>query len=290
MTEIDYQPISIEHEGTQFKFFDEGESAVSIIFLHGITYDKRWATPMIERFKGTYRCISPDLPGHNGIPHDEIFDMAGFAEYIKKLTDFLEIDHFFLVGFSLGGLIALKYAERYPTDSRLKGIVAWASPVMSGEKSQTLTARVLTSILDRLSKTFFDVVSVKPVVKALTKIFKIYLAPWEIDAVSEFQHEPYKDILPIIYRDTYTLKSPFPTLLIFGAGDKMVSSKNYKYAKENRGENCLVERVKQGGHYAFGPPLEEVHAKIEVFLKEMTKLIEDIKQSEAPTEQLENAR
>ena len=279
MADTAYQPISIEHDGVQFKFLDEGESDVAVILLHGLSYDKWWATPLIERLKGTYRCIAPDLPGHNGIPHDEIFDVAGFAEYVKKLMDFLELKHVFLIGFSLGGLVSLKFAERYPNDPRLKGVIAWASPVISGEKSQTLMTRVLLSLLDRMSKVVFDVFTSKPVLKALVKVTKIYLPPSEINSVSNFQYEPYKDLIPVIYRDTYQLSTPIPTLCIFGTGNKMISSKNLKYALEHKGENCIVEKVKLGGHYAFGPPLQEVYAKMEVFLKEMTKLIPEMKQA-----------
>lgn len=83
--------------------------APSLVFLHGFSGDCREWQPVGEQFHGCSR-LYIDLPGHGGstaIPVD------GFADVIRLLRSTLisyNILKFWLVGYSLGGRVAMMAA------------------------------------------------------------------------------------------------------------------------------------------------------------------------------------
>lgn len=69
---------------------------------------------------GRYRIIAPDLRGH-GASDAPLgpYSMDRMADDVLSLLDHLEIPQCYLLGHSMGGYIALSFAQRHP--SRLKG-------------------------------------------------------------------------------------------------------------------------------------------------------------------------
>ncbi len=62
-------------------------------------------------------CVAPDLPGHGsslGLPYPEAYTMEGAAQALLDLLDELEIQSPAIVGYSMGGRLALYLALRYP--------------------------------------------------------------------------------------------------------------------------------------------------------------------------------
>jgi 2-succinyl-6-hydroxy-2,4-cyclohexadiene-1-carboxylate synthase len=72
---------------------------IPIVFLHGFLGTAKDWEPVCS-FLPSSQCIGFDLPGHGNSP---------FVEHFK-----IDIPYFHLVGYSLGGRIALSYIEKYP--------------------------------------------------------------------------------------------------------------------------------------------------------------------------------
>lgn len=116
--------------GQPYCYYDEGPvDAPAVVFLHGFANCKDAGLPFIERFSSKYRVISPDLPGHNDVPLGEIGSISDYADYIAGLIQHLRVGRRTFVGFSMGGLITLKYCEACKDGSCLPGAMVWASPV-----------------------------------------------------------------------------------------------------------------------------------------------------------------
>lgn len=88
----------------------------AILFLHGFMGSSRdWsatASALGERFY----CIAVDLPGHGTslrLP-PESYTMEGAGGSLADLLDELEVDSAAVVGYSMGGRLALYFALRYP--------------------------------------------------------------------------------------------------------------------------------------------------------------------------------
>ena len=95
------------------------ENGLPIVFLHGATLDHVSMKNTFERyFHGLdreYRRIYVDLPGHGESGHS--FFRANMTDLLEDVGNFL-LDNFKhpprLVGYSMGGFMALKLAEKTP--------------------------------------------------------------------------------------------------------------------------------------------------------------------------------
>src|SRR6266545_6545282 len=85
-----------------------------VVFLHGLTFDRRSWRPIIERLGGSVRSIAIDLPAHGesgGAPGP--FD--AIAAQLHELLGSLAVDRPIVVGHSMSGGLASFYATTYPT-------------------------------------------------------------------------------------------------------------------------------------------------------------------------------
>jgi 2-succinyl-6-hydroxy-2,4-cyclohexadiene-1-carboxylate synthase len=89
----------------------------TVLFLHGfLGCGADWA-PIIEGLGAEFHCIAPDLPGHGGATLDALAGKCGFiatAKALLKRLDKEQVPQCALVGYSMGGRIALYLALRYP--------------------------------------------------------------------------------------------------------------------------------------------------------------------------------
>jgi 2-succinyl-6-hydroxy-2,4-cyclohexadiene-1-carboxylate synthase len=87
-----------------------------LVFLHGLfgrAGDWRGVTEGLER---RFRCVALDLPGHGrslGLP-EETYTWEGALDAVAHTLDVLGLDRFRMVGYSMGGRLALGFALRHP--------------------------------------------------------------------------------------------------------------------------------------------------------------------------------
>jgi pimeloyl-ACP methyl ester carboxylesterase len=90
-------------------------SAPAILFLHGAGFDHSvWVMPARYFARHGYRVVAVDLPAHgrsDGAPLTSIDDMAAWA---CRVCDALEISATTVIGHSMGSLVAMTFAARYP--------------------------------------------------------------------------------------------------------------------------------------------------------------------------------
>lgn len=87
----------------------------SIVFVHGAGMDHTVWTLIARHFARHGRnVIAVDLPAHGRSGGDPITSIEGMADWIAALLDALKINHAAVVGHSLGSLVAVDCAARYP--------------------------------------------------------------------------------------------------------------------------------------------------------------------------------
>ena len=95
-------------------YLDEGQGDV-VLMLHGNMSSSVHYGPLIERLRGSLRCIAPDLRGFGDSSYNQRFDtMDELAEDVRLFLDALGIDSVYLVGWSNGGGVGLKLCAMYP--------------------------------------------------------------------------------------------------------------------------------------------------------------------------------
>lgn len=104
--------------GAALHFTDEGEGP-PVVLLHGFAAhaDLNWRRAGITALlRERYRVIALDLRGHglSAKPHAPEEYGAEMARDVARLLDHLEIGQAHIVGYSLGGFVALRFATLYP--------------------------------------------------------------------------------------------------------------------------------------------------------------------------------
>jgi len=97
----------------------------ALVFLHGFLGNHHDWSETIQHLEERFYCIAIDLPGHGDsasvtTPLDKGFETT--HRLIKNVLDDLKIKEYILIGYSLGGRVALDYARTQQDDS-LKALV-----------------------------------------------------------------------------------------------------------------------------------------------------------------------
>lgn len=121
-----------------------------VIFLHGAGFD-RTAWRLQTRFFAHHgrSVLAVDLPGHGWSDGPALPSIAALADWTAKLVDAVGLESAALVGHSMGALVALDTAARYPDKVRALALcgVATEMPVhpemLESAKADTLKVQEL---------------------------------------------------------------------------------------------------------------------------------------------------
>jgi pimeloyl-ACP methyl ester carboxylesterase len=112
---------------------DFDSSLPTIVLLHGAGFDHTtWALHSRWFAHHGYGVLAPDLPGHgrsSGAPLQAIADMA---DWTAALLDAAGVAKAWLVGHSMGSLIALEAAARHPAKVAALGLIGTAATMTVG--------------------------------------------------------------------------------------------------------------------------------------------------------------
>lgn len=97
---------------------DVGSSQETIVFVHGLGASLEYYSPLIEftKLQDKFRIISYDLEGH-GLTPTQPSHTTSINSYVRDLHNLLalkQVSKATIIGWSLGGLIAMRLAEQNP--------------------------------------------------------------------------------------------------------------------------------------------------------------------------------
>jgi len=92
--------------------------ARTIVLVHGVGENgARDFRPQIEWLRASWHVIAPDLPGFGASDKaNALYSPANYADALRRVTGRFAGQPFVLVGHSMGGVVALRYAATYPQD------------------------------------------------------------------------------------------------------------------------------------------------------------------------------
>lgn len=130
MSEIEFEKIKLDNGETMaYRHVGCGENKV--ILIHGFQSSSQFFEDLLEGLDENIEVFAPDLIGYGessyGNKHKE---MKEWAEDLKYFADSLDIDNFSLVGWSLGGLVAMDFAGIFP--EKIKQLILIASVGVKG--------------------------------------------------------------------------------------------------------------------------------------------------------------
>jgi len=104
---------SVNIDGIELSYRRDGHASKAVIFLHGNSSTKEVFQAQFKHYHNKeLTLIAVDLPGHGksgNAPNPELhYTIPGYARIISKFLETLNINDFIIVGWSLGGNIAVE--------------------------------------------------------------------------------------------------------------------------------------------------------------------------------------
>ena len=188
---------SILFKNTRISYTDSGKGT-AIVLLHGFLENKTMWNAFIPEFSKKHRIITIDLLGHGeteclGYVHS----MEDNADAIHAVLTELRIRKAVLVGHSMGGYVALAFAELYPDN--VKGLVLLNSTSRADSEERKLNR-------DR---------AIKAVKQSFTNFISLSIA----NLFSEGNRERLKDQIELVKKEA--LKTPLQGIVASLEGMKI---------------------------------------------------------------------
>ncbi|MBI5712841.1 MAG: alpha/beta hydrolase [Chloroflexi bacterium] len=132
-----------------------------VLLIHGWVSSSRMWSLMMNDLSTHFRCWAIDLPGFadSDKPGASWYSIENYEQVINAFADQFDLGRFDLIGHSMGGMIALRFAARQPT--RVRRLVA-INPVVTGRvywDLRLLTGTPLRHSMLALGRWFWPIAS-----------------------------------------------------------------------------------------------------------------------------------
>lgn len=109
--------------GLELHLLEWSREGVPLVLLHGLGNEAHLWDDFVPSVAPHYRVLALDLRGHGDSDWDPEarYDAQSMTDDLEAVLDALAIDRFVLLGFSMGGRVAMTFAGRHP--ERLAGLV-----------------------------------------------------------------------------------------------------------------------------------------------------------------------
>lgn len=115
------------------RLLDTGGDAPPLVFLHSVGTSRWTFRPLLDRVGSRFRGLAYDLRGHgSALVPAETLSIDRWVEDLREILELLGLGKIHLVGLSLGGSVALAFADRHP--ERLLSLTLLSPPPPAPEK------------------------------------------------------------------------------------------------------------------------------------------------------------
>ncbi|MBL7061489.1 MAG: alpha/beta fold hydrolase [Dehalococcoidia bacterium] len=241
------QSKNIKVGSLNIRYFAGGQGE-PLVIIHGGGDGARAWLQNAEELSRHYSVYIPDLPGFGQSQSaNDRFHLPEFVAFIEDFSQALGLERFYLMGHSIGGGIALHYALRFP--QKVKGLVLVSSWCLGIEAA--LWVRFLSRPAFCSS---FGEASIA-ILKAVKWLARIFYAPFKIaNPPTRIKMEMGKTMMTLKGQTTVLLNQlselTVPTLLVWGAGDRIVPA-SHAYAAAKLIPDCQLHIFEGCGHNVY---------------------------------------
>jgi pimeloyl-ACP methyl ester carboxylesterase len=240
-------------QGASTAFFDEGEGD-AMVFIHGLAANASHWIHVAPHFRDKFRVIGIDLPGcgesawlTSGMSVD------AYAHHVIALLDALQIQRATLVGHSLGGMVAVRFATLFAARTDRIVLINPAGfelppPFLRRAGALMLRESVLNVLLPRLWTKLLGQVFYEE--NEYTRDFianiRATSGDGDVDPISRVMAAMKNDFL---YRDyTQALReTDVRVQLIWGQRDRLVPAATFRHVAEQLA-HVQIEEIPNCGH------------------------------------------
>ncbi|ABA88908.1 O-methylpimelyl-(acyl carrier protein) methylesterase [Syntrophotalea carbinolica DSM 2380] len=107
-------------DGRTISYREQGQGPV-VVMLHGWGMSSSVFLPLMQNLSDSFRILAPDLPGHGHSEPGSGYDLPQLAADMEEWLGIIGITDSYLLGWSLGGMVALELLEHL--GGRLKKLI-----------------------------------------------------------------------------------------------------------------------------------------------------------------------
>jgi pimeloyl-ACP methyl ester carboxylesterase len=221
---------TLHFKNTTISYTDQGKGT-AIVLLHGFLENKKMWNAFIPEWSKKFRIITIDLLGHGETEcMGYVHSMENNADAVHEVLSELRIRKAIFVGHSMGGYVALAFAELYP--DMVKGLVLLNS-TSRADSAERKTNR--DRAIKAVKQSFQNFISL-----SISNLFSEDNRERLADAINDVKKEALKTPLQGIVASLEGMKirmdrevllhlTPYPKVLILGKKDPVL---NYEETKE----------------------------------------------------------
>ena len=256
---------NFQYKNTQVSYSESGKGSV-LVFLHGFLENKNMWIPYVNYFSPKYRVISIDLFGHGESENfGYIHTMKDQADLVYALLSDLRIRKANLIGHSMGGYVALAFAELYPDHVKSLTLVNASTRADSAERKDNRDRAI--QVVKKNAKTFVSM--------AINNLFTDHARNLFSDRIDVIREEALRTSVQGIVASLEGMKvrndrevllhfGPYPKLVVTGNQDIIASKAEIL---DETKDADVTTHILDCGHMA---PLEKENELIQIlqsFLK-----------------------
>ena len=256
---------TLHFKNTCISYTDQGKGT-AVVLLHGFLENQKMWNPFIGEWSKKFRIITIDLLGHGKTEcMGYVHSMENNADVVHEVLSELRIRKTILVGHSMGGYVALAFAELYP--DMVKGLVLLNSTARADSEERKINR---DRAIKAVKQSFQNFISL-----SISNLFSEGNRERLAEAINEVKKEALKTPLQGIVASLEGMKirmdrevllhlTPYPKLLILGEKDPVL---NYEETKEQI-EDTYVQLISfPDGHMSHIENQEALKEKLLLFFK-----------------------
>lgn len=253
------------YKNTQISYTESGKGS-ALVFLHGFLENKNMWIPYENYFSNKYRVITIDLFGHGKSQNlGYIHTMEDQADMIYVLLSDLRIRKATFIGHSMGGYVALAFAELYP--DHLRSLVLINASSRADSEDRKLNRDRAIQVVKKNASVFVSM--------AINNLFSEesrLLFSEQIDVVRKQALETsLQGVVAALEgmkirndREVLLHFGPYPKLLITGKADTIATEDEIL---DETNEADVTTYILDCGHMAPLEKQEEIIKLLQVFFK-----------------------
>ncbi len=266
-------PYTVFKEGKIFyRVFGKGRP---IVLLHGFLGNMHSWEYLIPTLSKRYKVILIDLPGHGkSESFGYIHSMSLMADGVKTVLNSLLLRRYVIIGHSMGGYVALAFAEKYMDN--LRGLVLFHSTALADSDEKKIDRKKAIRVVKKNKEKYLN--------EALKKLFfqeTIKKHPHLLNTAIDMAHKTsVQGIIAalegmIIRKNTEVILQfcNFPVLFIVGLHDKLISMELHEHQFKLPAHNSVL-LLEKSAHMGFYEQPDKVLEKLTVFLRKCFSTLE----------------
>lgn len=257
--------VVIDDQVVHYETFGRGRP---VLFLHGWLGSWRYWLPTMEVVAKEFRTYSFDFWGFGDSDKSGVINnisIANFSDQVIRFLDAMGIEKVPVVGHSMGGMVALKTAIRYP--DRIERVAAVGAPIVGTSLSGLLKLTDNQYVSRAMAR-----------VPVVTKfLFRWFLGDINDAAYGEILDDSVKPTEESVRRSVGSMMRTdlrpeldqlrMPALIIHGARDDVVNPNQADIFLQRELANVQVFVMAESRHFPFLDESEQFNKVLRAFLK-----------------------